>query len=151
MSTPQLYFLDKVCLQKRSTIVLKTSGTVEMASKRRRDVGTPDTQLIEIYEDLANENEEIRLRAAHTLLSKFSVPSSSSPQKLRTIVQRLFRGLCSSRKAVRLGFSVALTEFLAQIFQYPVEETGLSHKDILEILDKQTVADGSTSGQVCNI
>lgn len=121
-----------------------------MASKRRRDVETPDTQLIEIYDDLANENEEIRLRAAHTLLSKFAQPASSSPRKIKTILQRLFRGLCSSRKAARLGFSIALTELLAQIFQYPVEERGLSHGHVLEILDKQTITAGSASGQVCD-
>jgi DNA polymerase phi len=120
-----------------------------MASKRRRDIATADTQLIEIYEDLANENEEIRLKAAHTLLSKFSHPASTSPGIIKTIVQRLFRGLCSSRKAARLGFSIALTEYLAQIFQYPTEETGLTQQNILDILDKQTVTDGSTSGQVC--
>lgn len=122
-----------------------------MASKRRRDVATLDTQLIEIYDDLANENEEIRLRAAHTLLSKFASPDSNSQQKIKTILQRLFRGLCSSRKAARLGFSIALTEFLAQIFQYPVEQTGLARGDVLDILNKQTISEGSTSGQVCNV
>jgi DNA polymerase phi len=120
-----------------------------MASKRRRDVSTADTRLIEIYEDLANENEEIRLKAAHTLLSEFARPTSSTQQKIKTILQRLFRGLCSSRKAARLGFSVALTEFLAQIFQSPVEERGLSQNDILGILDKDTISGGNTSGQVC--
>lgn len=120
-----------------------------MAGKRRRDVATPDTRLIEIYEDLANESEEIRLTAAHTLLSDFAQPARTSRQKIEAILQRLFRGLCSSRKAARLGFSIALTEFLAQIFQYPAEETGLVHSQILSILENQTLAEGSTSGQVC--
>ncbi len=122
-----------------------------MTSKRRRDVATTDTQLIEIYEDLANESEEIRLRAAHTLLSRFALPSSSPPEKTKTVLQRLFRGLCSSRKAARLGYSIALTEFLAQIFQYPAEGTGLTHPQILVILEKQTATDGSTAGQVGQI
>lgn len=122
-----------------------------MAGKRGRDIATPDTRLIEIYEDLANENEEIRLRAAHTLLSEFAQPTSISHQKIKAILQRLFRGLCSSRKAARLGFSIALTEFLAQIFQYPVEETGLAHDHLLPILEKQTLVEGSTSGQVGSI
>ena len=122
-----------------------------MASKRRRGVSSTDIQLIEIYDDLANENEEIRLRAAHMLLSKHAQPDSCSHQKLTGILKRLFRGLCSSRKAARVGFSIALTEFLAQIFQHPLKETGLSHKDVLEILDKQSVLEGSTSGQVCYV
>jgi DNA polymerase phi len=128
-----------------------TACEAEMASKRRRETTTPDTALIEIYEDLANENEEIRLRAAHSLLSKFARPASGSQTKIKTVLQRLFRGLCSSRKAARLGFSVALTEFLAQISQYPIEETGLEYKDIFDILDKATITEGSTSGQVCII
>lgn len=122
-----------------------------MATKRPRAVVAPDVQLVEIYEDLADENEEIRLRAAHTLLSKFAWPGSSSQEKIKTILKRLFRGLCSSRKSARLGFSVALTEFLAQIFQYPVEERGLSENDILQTLRKQTIPDGNASGQVCSI
>jgi DNA polymerase phi len=120
-----------------------------MASKRRRDIATQNTQLVEVYEDLANDNQDIRLRAAHTLVSKFAVPDSGSLQKIQAILRRLFRGLCSSRKAARLGFSVALTEFLAQIFSYPVEQTALSQIEVLNILDKQTVSDGSTTGQVC--
>lgn len=122
-----------------------------MASKRRRDVATIDALLVEIYDDLANENEEIRLRAAHTLLSKFASPASCSQEKIESILQRLFRGLCSSRKAARLGFSIALTEFLAQIFQYPARETSLTQDQILLILDKQTTIGGSTSGQVRDI
>lgn len=121
-----------------------------MSNKRQRDVTNPDTELIEIFEDLANECEEIRLRAAHKLLSEFSQPSGSSQEKLKAILRRLFRGLCSSRKAARLGFSIALTEFLAQISQCPVEETGLSRNSIVEILDNQTVSPGNTSGQVCS-
>ena len=122
-----------------------------MANKRRRDITTPDAQLVEVYEDLANEDQDIRLRAAHTLLSKFASSEPGSPQKIQTIVRRLFRGLCSSRKAARLGFSVALTEFLAQIFSYPEKQIGLSRGEALEILDKQTVSDGSTTGQVCDL
>lgn len=119
-----------------------------MVGKRRRDTATPNTELIEIYEDLANEDQEIRLRAAHNLLSKFASPPWSSPEKIKPIVIRLFRGLCSSRKAARPGFSVAITELLTQIFQSPVNETGLSLDDVLEILEKHTVPDGATTGQV---
>lgn len=125
-------------------------GHIEMSNKRQRDVATPNVELIEIYEDLANESEDVRLRAAHKLLSEFSRPNGSSQEKLKVILRRLFRGLCSSRKAARLGFSIALTEFLAQIFQYPVEETGLSQNSIVEILDKQTASPSNTSGQVCS-
>lgn len=121
-----------------------------MTGKRRRDIATVDIQLVEIYEDLANDDQDIRLRAAHTLLSNFAIPDPDSPQKIQTIVQRLFRGLCSSRKAARLGFSVALTEFLAQIFTYPEEQTGFSPSEVLEMLERQTVSDGSTTGQVCD-
>lgn len=105
--------------------------------------------MVEIYEDLANEHEDIRLKAAHRLVSKFASPESSSPEEIKTIVQRLFKGLCSGRKAARLGFSIALTEFLAQVFSPPFEQTETSQFAILDILRKQTVLDGSTTGQVC--
>jgi DNA polymerase phi len=119
-----------------------------MVGKRLRDIVTPDTQLIEVYEDLANESEEVRLKAARVLLTRFAPPSCTSHQQIRSITVRLFRGLCSSRKAARIGFSVAVTEFLTQIFQPPIKETILSLEDVLNVLEKFTVAEGSTSGQV---
>ena len=119
-----------------------------MSKKRAREVKATDTQLIEIYEDLANESEEIRLKAAHTLLTKFSDPVSTTLEQHKVIIGRLFRGLCSGRKAARLGFSIALTEFLSQVFEPYLDSGRISGLDIIKNLESQTAAEGGTSGQV---
>lgn len=118
--------------------------------KRRREQPAVDTQLIEIYEDLANVDETIRLKACHTLLTKFVSEGTANGDQLNEILRRLFRGLCSGRKAARLGFSVALTEFLTELL-------GLKGKrvpgfqtiaDLIHTLQKQTHISGNVSGQV---
>lgn len=124
-----------------------------MSIKRRREPSSIDTGLIEIYEDLANENEEIRIKAASALLSKFSTEKDNPKEELLRVFQRLIRGLCSGRKAARIGFSVALTELLSQRW-------GQSHvngaeyeqiSDLIGDLVNQTEVTGKISGQVCFI
>jgi DNA polymerase phi len=118
-----------------------------MSKKRPREVTAPDTRLIEIYDDLANEDEEIRLKAAHALLSQFSSKDTTIEQR-KTILKRLFRGLCSGRKAARLGFSIALTEFLSQVFLPYIDDQKINASEIIDLLESQTAVEGSTSGQV---
>lgn len=114
-----------------------------MSKKRRREPSTIDTQLVEIYEDLANENENIRLQAARALLTKYA--SSDNPSELSEVVRRLIRGLCSGRKAARVGFSIALTELLSQKYQ----ETETSRiSELIDVLLEQTESTGNISGQV---
>ena len=128
---------------------MSTSVSV-MSKKRPRERSTVDTHLVEIYEDLASEDEKILLKAAHSLLTEFVHQEKASGEQLNEILRRLIRGLCSSRKAARLGFSVALTEFLVELF-------GHNHKhvegfqnmtELLETLKVQTHVTGSLSGQV---
>ena len=78
-----------------------------MGQKRRREAPVEATRRTEVYEDLAHVDQSTRLKAAHTLLTEF-VPGAN-PDHLQNILRRLIRGLCSGRKAARLGFSVALT------------------------------------------
>ena len=118
-----------------------------MSKKRPREVKATDTQLIEIYDDLANEDEEIRLKAAYALLSQFSA-SATTIEQHKTILKRLFRGLCSGRKAARLGFSVALTEFLSQVFLPYIDDRKIEASEIIDLLESQTAVEGKTSGQV---
>ena len=124
-----------------------------MSKKRRRDPGTVDTQLVEIYEDLANESGEIRLRAAQSLLQKLSVDNSPSKEKVTDVLTRLVRGLCSGRKAARLGFSVAFTEFLVQhlVDRSQNESDRLGFSEVLDLLIKQTEIGGKVSGQVIHL
>lgn len=117
--------------------------------KRRREPYTVDTKLVEIYEDLANEKDEIRLRAAQALVSQFTPDKNPSDEQIKRALQRLFRGLCSSRKAARIGFSIALTEILTQVFATPREASEIDVRKVMGILESQSDASGSDSGQVC--
>ena len=115
-----------------------------MSKKRRREPISVDARAVEIYEDLANENEEIRLKAAEALLLKVSPETSPSSEELEKVLKRLIRGLCSGRKAARIGFSIALTELLAQYSH--LQRLPSSH--VITVLEQQTVASGGLSGQV---
>lgn len=120
-----------------------------MSKKRRRETSAVDTQLVEIYEDLANVEEEIRLKAAQSLLLKIAPETGLASEQLHEILRRLIRGLCSGRKAARLGFSIALTEFLTQLLSpnashpspFPISE-------VVAVLKKETHIGGNVSGQV---
>ena len=133
--------------------VLKITACDIMSKKRRRDQPAVDTQLVAIYEDLANIDEEIRLKAAHSLLTRFVAGGTPSADQLNEILRRLIRGLCSGRKAARLGFSVALTEFLRIVFG-PKKDSVSAFLDIAELpknLVDLTGVSGDASGQVCKI
>ena len=82
-------------------------GKHTMGRKRHREDATEVSRRTEVYEDLAHLDPSIRLKAAQTLLTQL-VPGADADQ-LNEILRRLIRGLCSGRKAARLGFSVALT------------------------------------------
>ncbi|KIX06507.1 uncharacterized protein Z518_04483 [Rhinocladiella mackenziei CBS 650.93] len=117
-----------------------------MSKKRKREV---DVELVKVYEELTDNDENIRLKAAHTLVSKIFKPGVTNDEQTITILTRLFRGLCSSRKAARLGFSVALTELLSQV---SLDSTGstnpnLSLSAIIDIFEAQTTPEGGASGQ----
>ena len=125
-----------------------------MSKKRRRDPTTIDGQLVEIYEDLAHEDEDIRIKAAETLLSKLASEQHASKTQLRAdVLTRLIRGLCSGRKAARLGFSVAFTEFLVQL-QAEAKNDAHARVDIQDVIDaliQHSTAGGNVSGQVVDL
>ena len=123
-----------------------------MSRKRLREHPTVDIHLVEIYEDLANVDEKIRLKAAYRLLTEFVHEQKASGEQLNEILRRLIRGLCSSRKAARLGFSVALTELLVELFGHTKKHVdGLQAlPELLETLKGQTHVTSNVSGQVSN-
>ncbi|RAK72559.1 DNA-directed DNA polymerase POL5 [Aspergillus fijiensis CBS 313.89] len=84
--------------------------------KRRREPVSVDRKQIEIYEDLAAETDAVRLKAAAALVAQFTPDQNPPAEAVDRALARLFRGLCSSRKAARVGFSIALTEVLVQVF-----------------------------------
>lgn len=121
-----------------------------MSKKRKRDEAAIDTQLVDIYADLANADEDTRLKAAHSLLLKIAPTARLTSGQLDEILRRLIRGLCSGRKAARLGFSVALTEYLIELLS-PIAKHSLSAltiPELIEVLKQQTHIGGNVSGQV---
>lgn len=119
------------------------------SKKRRREPYNVDVKLVEIYEDLASEKDEIRLKAAQGLVSQFTPDKNPTDDQIKKTLSRLFRGLCSSRKAARIGFSIALTEVLTQIFATSRESSDFGLSDALKIWESQSNASGSETGQVC--
>ncbi|KAL4960390.1 DNA-directed DNA polymerase POL5 [Aspergillus stella-maris] len=117
------------------------------SKKRRREPINVNTKLVEIYEDLASENDEIRLKAAQALVSQFTPDKTPTDEEVQKTLSRLFRGLCSSRKAARIGFSIALTEVLAQVFGKREAPLDLDVKGVLGVWENVSNAAGGESGQ----
>ena len=122
-----------------------------MSKKRRRETGNAHSQNAEIFEDLAHEHEEVRLQATKRLLLSISDDKNSSRSDVETIVKRLIRGLCSARKAARIGFAIALTELLVRLWGPDAtqgEKLQLSVSDILTIVEEQTEIAGNATTAV---
>ncbi|KAG0160358.1 hypothetical protein PDIDSM_7885 [Penicillium digitatum] len=117
------------------------------SKKRRREPHNVDVKLVELYEDLASEKDDIRLKAAQTLVSQFTPDQNPADEQIKKVLSRLFRGLCSSRKAARIGFSIALTEILTQVFSSPRETSRFGFSDALNLWESQSSSYGSESGQ----
>ena len=123
-----------------------------MSRKRCREPVTVNTERVAIYEDLAHENEEIRLKAAQALLLSIAPEKNPSKDEVEKVFKRLFRGLCSGRKAARLGFSVALTELLVQYINQGSATSGTVYiAAVLRTLEDQTRISGNISGQVSTV
>ncbi|KAL6714597.1 DNA-directed DNA polymerase [Lecanora helva] len=121
-----------------------------MSKKRRRERPAVDVELVEIFEDLANVDKGIQLKAAQILLVKFVSGDQTNVDQLNEILRRLFKGLCSNRKAARLGFSVALTEFLVELLG-PKGKKVPGFKSIPELitilLEQTRISGNNVSGQ----
>ncbi|KAF2711450.1 hypothetical protein K504DRAFT_465207 [Pleomassaria siparia CBS 279.74] len=118
--------------------------------KRRRQVNEADRGLIKLYEDLAAESDEVRLEAAKQLIVKFSPENGPSAHEVEKALHRLIRGLCSQRKAARVGFCITLTELLRQLFgqdKIKIEGFNLEVSSILEMVEKKTKVEGNVPGQ----
>ncbi len=104
-----------------------------------------DDQLAKIYDDLADEVQATRIKAAGDLLRYIATrPKDELPALLDTVERRLLRGLCSGRKAARLGFYVALTELFRLKLAVPKSVVLLP---TLDHIVKLTEADEGASGQ----
>jgi len=123
----------------------------EILVKRRREANGTDLTLSKLYEDLAAESDEVRMDAAKQLIVKFSPDSGPSAHEVERALLRLIRGLCSQRKAARVGFCVTLTELLRQLFtqrESSIQGFSLNVDNILEMVERETKVKGNVPGQV---
>ncbi|RMZ75408.1 hypothetical protein DV738_g5487, partial [Chaetothyriales sp. CBS 135597] len=104
-----------------------------------------DPHLVQIYAQLAEEKESKRIKAATQLLQKLQEESTTQKDVERAL-RRLILGLCSARKAARQGFSVALTELLAQIASKKID-VPLSSEQLIDLLESATTPDSSATKQ----
>ncbi|KAK3708993.1 DNA-directed DNA polymerase [Vermiconidia calcicola] len=117
-------------------------------SRKKRFKYTPeDAQLAKLYNDLADNVQTVRIKAAGDLLKNLSAKSPDQPQRLETAETRLIKGLCSGRKAARLGFSIALAEVFRLKFR---SDTESGHDIILvptvDHIVQLTETEGNVSG-----
>ncbi|KAI0546537.1 DNA polymerase phi-domain-containing protein [Xylaria curta] len=102
-----------------------------------------------IYELLGSLDNDERLAAADALVT--ALLAGSEPTLKRHLEKRLFRGLASSRNASRLGFSLALTEILRQLFGpselAKTKFSGLTFDKVLKVLVDVTTTGANMPGQ----
>ena len=117
--------------------------------KRARSASTEDLHLFPIYENLANVDEGIRIKATHDLLDEVVRNRGDDDQRWNEVLHTLVKGLCSSQKVARIGYSVALTELLSMSINDPYDSVHSSAvPDILSIVKLQKAVRGSLSRQV---
>lgn len=119
--------------------------------KRRRQINDEQVQLSKLYNDLAAEEDDLRLNAAKQLIVKFSPESKPNAPDVETCLSRLIKGLCSQRKAARIGFSLTLTELLKQIFgqnEIAIADFELDVAGIIKLVEDKTKAEGNVPGRV---
>ncbi|KAK5712586.1 DNA-directed DNA polymerase [Elasticomyces elasticus] len=120
---------------------------IHPSRKRRLDNGEANVKLTQAYNDLSDEIPSVRLRGAGDLCKYLVAESTDQAHRIDVAVDRLIKGLCSGRKAARLGFSVALSEVLRLAFTVSGQEDGLTLAKATEKSIRLTRADGKLSRQ----
>ncbi|KAF2402330.1 hypothetical protein EJ06DRAFT_528437 [Trichodelitschia bisporula] len=121
------------------------------SSKRRRQYTEQDSRLAKIYANLADENHRTRIQAAKELVVELNPDKIDDGNVVDRALTRLIRGLCSGRKAARLGFSIALTEVVRQLYDgvhtEPKVSGAYSMSRLLELIEERTQPEGDVAGQ----
>ena len=121
----------------------------EQPSKRKRTYTKTDAQLAKIYNELSSNSSEDRIDATKALLRLFSDRPSDADTNTddlpdaNRVLRRLVRGLCSPRKAARVGYFMALAELLlAHSNSQELVES------CVELVKSATEGEAGTKGQV---
>lgn len=109
------------------------NDTTHPSRKRRVEYGQADAKLAALYNDLSDEVKATRLKAAADLIRTLA---DADPEAIDRALTRLIRGLCSSRKAARSGFSVALIEIFKLTTKVSSAETGSVDLTLPAIIEK---------------
>lgn len=119
---------------------------VHPSRQKRVKYSEDDAKLAKIFDDLADEVQTVRIKAASDLLKLLSIKSGDQDRQLEQAQTRLIRGLCSGRKAARLGFSIALSEVYRLKFNAGAEAGPDLLKESRNVV-KLTLPEGNISGQ----
>ncbi|KAF2012208.1 hypothetical protein BU24DRAFT_352794 [Aaosphaeria arxii CBS 175.79] len=119
---------------------------------RHRQLDGDELKLLKLYEDLAAESDNVRLEAAKQLIMRFSPDADPAPsaEAVEKALNRIIRGLCSQRKAARVGFCVTLTELLRQLFGSSgkkIEGFNVDVKTLIGLVEEKTKVEGNVPGQ----
>lgn len=120
----------------------------EKPVKRKRQAN--NLSMVELYNDLAAESEDVRLEAAKQMIMKFSPEAKPTAADVLQALNRLISGLCTDRKAARFGFCITLTELLRLVFSSKgsIEGLDLEVNSLLKKVEKNTKVEGNVSGKV---
>jgi DNA polymerase phi len=138
-------------IPKRAREPDQTEKVDETPAKRRRQSNTDQVKLSKLYADLAAEEDDVRLEAAKQIIVKFSPENQPAAKDVEDALVRLIKGLCSQRKAARVGFSLTLTELLRQLFaakQDVIEGLKLDAASVIKMVEEKTKAKGNVPGKV---
>jgi DNA polymerase phi len=120
-------------IRKRERDPVQNEHSEEAPPKRRRQI-----------------NED-HLKLAKQLIVKFSPENKPAAKEVEVALNRLIKGLCSQRKAARVGFSLTLTELLRQLFgqtDNAVEGLDLDVASIIKMVEEKTEIEGNVPGRV---
>jgi len=129
----------------------QAENEAEAPAKRRRQINEEQVKLAKLYEDLAAESDDVRFDAAKQLIVKFSPESKPAAKDVENALSRLIKGLCSQRKAARVGFSLTLTELLRQIFgrnEISIDGFTLEATSLIRLIEEKTKVEGNVPGRV---
>jgi len=125
--------------------VAQEAIAIHPSRKRRLDYSQADAQLAKIYNDLADDLQDVRIKAAGEIIRNLSVNSDNQVERIEKAIARLIKGLCSGRKAARLGFSIALSEVLRLALD--LKASGITLKNITAKVAEFTTAHVTAGGQ----
>jgi DNA polymerase phi len=125
--------------------VVVTAEAIHPSRKRRLDYSQADAQLAKIYNDLADDVQAVRLKAAGEVIRNLSAKSDHQIERIEKAIARLIKGLCSGRKAARLGFSIALSEVLRLALD--LKDSGITLAKLTAKIAEFTTAHVTAGGQ----